>query len=130
MMRLRRSQLPKLYKIDATKKLALTLQEIQDCKWIRHESNHVYRLEKVGSLYEKYIHEIAGVGKCLKLYALSILMANIWGKKAKVVIMAMGTGISSYTLLGTDRLLSSQYRRHQERNRAISQVEFRVRHPP
>ena len=108
-MRLRRSQVPELYKIDAIKKLALTLQEIQKCKRIRHESNHLYRLEEVGSPYEKHIREIAGVGKCLNLYALSILMANIWGKKAKVVIMAMGTGISSYTLLGTDRLLSSQY---------------------
>ena len=84
------SSFPELAVIEATRDLKLTLDEIQDNKWIQTKPGKMYRLAHTRSPYETHIKEIAGPEVCEKMKVLEVLMANRWTKGAKLVVMAMG----------------------------------------
>ena len=65
-------------------KLNLTLEELDDKKWLVPDRPHLYKLAPVGSPYEKHIRALTARDDCPKMAVLSDLVRK-WGKEKGVL---------------------------------------------
>ncbi len=81
----------RLEQLSETQSLAFSEVEDWDKRYVHFETNHLYDLKQVESLYEKHILNIIFKMNCSKIKVINMLINDVWDKNEKIVFCIMSS---------------------------------------